>query len=74
MQRRLISSILFLASTCTFSSCATVFPVGPTTGLLIKSSDDGGEAFDVEGEPLVLEGLERGQSSQYSLLGLISWA
>ena len=72
MNRNLITAA-FLAGSLSLTSCATVFPTGHTTGLLVKTVDDGGTDTYVEGEPLVLEGLERGESTQYSFLGLFSW-
>ncbi len=68
-----------------FVSCATVGPGGQTggpglnmlgggggTGLLFTSVDAGGTPMYVEGSPRVLDGLSRGESSEFCILGLIT--
>ena len=49
-----------------------VSPGGHTTGGLIQSVRTGGTPVSVEGAPLTLEGLDTGEASEISILGLIS--
>lgn len=70
MNRLKAAAVTALLFTC---SCATALPGGHTTGFLIRSVDSGGADTYVEGQPLSLEGLERGESREVSFLGLFAW-
>jgi len=68
-----LSTICVLAACSSlFGSCAMVWPAGRTNGALVQSVRTGGEVVDVRGAPLLLEGLDTGEASEISLLGLIS--
>lgn len=73
MLHRTLLALALVGTSLTLTSCALTVPSGHTTGFLVKSVGAGGTATYVEGQPLVLEGLERGESREYSLLGLFSW-
>jgi hypothetical protein len=72
LSRTLLTSALVVSSLA-LTSCAITAPAGHTTGFISKNVGVGGATTYVEGQPLVLEGLERGESREYSLLGLFSW-
>jgi hypothetical protein len=81
----LIKTIPLVVALSLFASCATVGPGGQTgglginsltggggTGILFTSVGAGGAPLYVEGSPLVLDGLSRGESSEFCILGLIT--
>ena len=74
MNTSIPSKILLGSLAACLSSCVAMSnPGGHTTGLAVQSVGAGGQVVSVEGAPLQLKGLDRGESRETSLLGLFSW-